>query len=298
MSFRACGGHSRKSGGEMKRNSSGFTLIELIVAASIVGILSIGLATVSVNALTSTANTNQTAEVLNELRVANSYMADNIRQASYIYPETISIKLPDGSLCEFASTSKRCLAFIRPKPDASGSITQDASGLIKNELLVIYQFEDRSKLDQDSKACDSWADGAPKCAAAPASFASPVWYLKEYQYPFSSNDSMPTDLSGEVLTPSIILDYVDKGYNSSLGKNKYDKPFTLTGTDQVTLKLRQTRRIGGQQLYVPADSAAGAPQNATATKSKAQAGFLQTTVTLRNTPSTPCSAPREYFSCP
>jgi prepilin-type N-terminal cleavage/methylation domain-containing protein len=282
----------------MKRNSSGFTLIELIVAASIVGILSISLATISVNALTSTANTNQTAEALNELRTANSYIADNIRQASYIYPESAKIKLPDGSLCEFASISERCLAFIRPKPDASGSITQDALGSIKNELLIIYKFEDRSKLDKDSKVCDLWADGASKCAVPPTSFASPVWYLKEYQYSFSSEDSTPTDISGKGLTSSTILDYVDKGYDSSLSKDKYDKPFTLTGKNQVTLKLRQTRQVGGRQFYVPADSTAGAPQNATATKSKEQAGFLQTTVTLRNTPNTPCPAAREYFSCP
>jgi prepilin-type N-terminal cleavage/methylation domain-containing protein len=281
----------------MKRNASGFTLIELIVAAAIVGILAISLATVSVNALTSTASTNQTAEALNELRTANSYIADNIRQASYLYPESINIKLPDGSLCEFASTSARCLAFIRPKPDASGSIAQDALGSIKNELLIVYQFEDRSKLDSDSKVCDSWADGAAKCAAAPASFASPVWYLKEYQYPFSSDDPMPTDLSGKALTSSVILDYVDKGYNSSLSADKYDQPFTLTGKNQLTLKLRQTRRVGGQQLYIPANPAAGAAPNATATKSEGQAGFLQTTVTLRNTPSTPCPPPRAYFSC-
>jgi prepilin-type N-terminal cleavage/methylation domain-containing protein len=251
----------------MKRNCSGFTLVELLVATSMVGILSIGLATLSVTALSATAGSKQTAEALNEMRTANSYMADNIRQGNYIYPSG-SISL-NGSECK---VDNHCLAFTRPDAE---------NGAIAKCLLIVYKFDSRANLGDDFKvtlsAADStWAD-------------KNTWYLGEYQnrYDKDSDDTCvgnrPSTITG---ASQVILDYVARsdGYAGGPTYQLFTlHPSAPAAPAQVTLQLRQARQFGNKVIYIPASAAAlEAHPNATSTEKSGEAGFLQTTVTLRN----------------
>ncbi len=251
----------------MKRNCSGFTLVELLVAASMVGILSIGLAIISVTALSATAGNKQTAEALNEMRIANSYIADNIRQGNYIYPIG-SISL-NGSGCKI---DNRCLVFTRPHAE---------NGAIAKCLLIIYKFDSRAKLGDDFKvtlpsADSTWAD-------------KNTWYLGEHQnrYDKDSDDmcigNRPSTIIG---TPQVILDYVARS-DGHAGGPIYQlftiHPAAPAVPTRVTLQLRQARQFGNKVIYIPASAAAlEIHPNATSTEKSGEAGFLETTVTLRN----------------
>ncbi len=242
----------------MPRKNLGFTLIELLISISLVGLLSLGLASIAVFALSAVTKAKQVADAVEEMAIINHFMADYIREADYIYPNSVSFTTSNLSLlyniqltCELNSLTNPCLAITRPK------YTSNAGSKLDSCEFIAYRYGPRSELKSpslgvgntalSSLAEDTWAD-------------SHTWYLAEYRrtYPLDTTSTTGSQAPNGGLNkcatnrPSalVALTNVDGQLLMDYADPSNRQPFGISG-NQVSLRLRQRRLVLDQDLRIP-----------------------------------------------
>lgn len=124
----------------------GFSLVEVLVAIAVLGVVIGVLITVTASALTFSARAISDAERFAELRDVTGYMSDNIRRARAILTDTTV----NGARCNIADGLSACFALVVP--------VERESDTINTYLVLAYRIQPRSELGALYKLADAWAD--------------------------------------------------------------------------------------------------------------------------------------------
>lgn len=124
----------------------GFSLVEVLVAIAVLGVVIGVLITVTASTLTFSARAISDAERLAELRDVTGYMSDNIRRARAVLTDTTV----NGARCNIADGLSACFALVVPEARNSEAID--------TYLFLAYRIQPRSELGALYKLADAWAD--------------------------------------------------------------------------------------------------------------------------------------------
>lgn len=151
-----------------RRADQGLTLVELLIAMAIMGIVFVLVTNWQVSTLSISTRTNALSQRLSDLTDVTGYVGDRVRSAVRVRVATsgMTVNSGTGNAC---SNERPCLAVVLPMPSASGGI---------NEYdLYTYRMEPRSVLNEDDRPDDDWANGTDVSPAV----TSRVQVLREYR---------------------------------------------------------------------------------------------------------------------
>lgn len=185
--------------------AKGLTLLEILVALSVLAIFTVALLAFTQSTLASNRLARTQAQLLEELKDAAGYLADTLQEAKVV----LDSATVNGGTCR----PPGCLATLLPNGP--------------NCNLRAYSLEARSRVSNDYKTPDPWADNNTRM-------------LREYR--LTGQSCTATSFSNA--QPYVVLDLVDL----------YDSPgfFAVSRSPlKVILNVRLKARAGNRTLYVP-----------------------------------------------
>ncbi|MFC4638987.1 PulJ/GspJ family protein [Deinococcus hohokamensis] len=153
-----------------RHGAQGLTLVELLVAMAIMGVIFTLITHWQVSTLQLSARSNALSRSLGDLNDLSGYLGDRVRAAVRVRVATsgLSVNSGAGSAC---STDRPCLAVVLPE--------YSPSSVVDRYNLYVYRMMPRSAVTHpDDKVEDPWAD-------------SHVQVLKEYR----SEDHVSTPIN-------------------------------------------------------------------------------------------------------
>lgn len=128
---------------------AGLTLVELLVAMALIGIVFAMITNWQVSTLNISTRTNATSQRLSDLNDVTGYVGDRVRAALRVRTATsgLSVNTGTGATC---ATERPCLAVVLPDPNDNGQINK--------YVLYVYRIDPRSVLNADDKVTDTWAE--------------------------------------------------------------------------------------------------------------------------------------------
>ncbi|NTY00255.1 prepilin-type N-terminal cleavage/methylation domain-containing protein [Deinococcus sp. JMULE3] len=232
------------------RREAGLTLIEILIALGIMGVVMVLITNWQTDTLNLTTRTNATGRGLTELNDLTGYVGDRVRAAQRVRVATsgLSVNSGSGNAC---STLNPCLAAVLPDTDLM-------TGTVTRYVLYVYRLEKRSVVTLD-KTPDDWAE-------------SNVQVLREYR----SGDTATTPVNcvpaaGQTFETATGAGCADMrnlaGLTSVGGFNPYVVADYLTPADQlpggaapfewnaatrsVTLRVQFRQQAGGRVTTLP-----------------------------------------------
>ncbi|MFC4427726.1 PulJ/GspJ family protein [Deinococcus navajonensis] len=232
--------------------AQGLTLVELLVAMAIMGIIFMLITQWQVSTLNISTRSNAMSRSLGDLNDLSGYLGDRVRAAVRVRVATsgLSVNAGAGSAC---SADRPCLAVVLPE--------YSPSGVVSRYNLYVYRMMPRSAVTHpDDKVEDPWAEGQ-------------VQVLKEYRS--EDSGSAPTHCVlgvGETFDTAaapacatmrslgsatafsglgsyLVADYLTPA--SSLGAGQV--PFAYdSATRVITLAFQHRQQVRGQTTALPA----------------------------------------------
>ncbi|GAA6746649.1 PulJ/GspJ family protein [Thermus brockianus] len=181
----------------------GFTLLEILVALAVLGIFTALLLAFTQGTLASNRTARLQAQLLEELKDAAGYLADNLQEAQTL----LASATLNGNTC----APPGCLAAL--VPEAPGGSC----------ALRAYKLEARSAIPDDYKAKDPWADANTRM-------------LREYR--LSGLSCAATAYSNA--QPYVVLDLVDNDPTLPFFQLS---PSPLSVTLNIRLKAKDGSRV-------------------------------------------------------
>ena len=126
--------------------TTGFTLIEVLVAMGLLGIILMLIMNWQMSTLSISTRTNALTRSLNDLNDLTGYVGDRVRSAVRVHMATGSLSI-NGKAC---TTDNPCLAVVLPETRNDGEI--------RKYNLFVYRMDPRSEASADFIQTDSWAD--------------------------------------------------------------------------------------------------------------------------------------------
>lgn len=231
----------------MKRRETGFTLVELLVAMAILGIIFMLVTNWQVSTLNISARTNALSLRLSELNDVTGYVGDRVRSALEVRTSGFTVNkgsAPNGGQCD---TVTPCLAVLVPVEEAD--VSGPALVYKQSFLQLIYRMEPRStwSASDEDKVPDTWADNA----------ANNVMLLREYYARCTltvtecrNTFRNTTDFSG--MNRYLVSDYLTSVDQSGGTITPFDAVFDekkKTGT--VTLRFQGKQNVRGTTYFIP-----------------------------------------------
>lgn len=268
---------------EMQVKSKGFTLVELLVAMALLGIVLSALVTFFSQGSRVSTQSSSRAELQQEVLNAQQLIVGKLKEAWYIYPAGQTLQLgssststanlrqnpvtgtPRGGFANWLTGTDPILAVILP-PKSVGTCPTTAPGGGSGAEFC-YRFFAYYPVKRST-----WVSGTGGTTAPTASNPGDepnndaVWVLAEYRktlYGFSSGDTVPTTtLDGgdaNLLTDYIAPTVVTTGFTTSANTYTMFDLKSASGTvtsganpvTGVTLNLATTRNTGGKVLRLP-----------------------------------------------
>ena len=269
---------------------AGFTLLELLVALGLIGIVMTAVLTLNVRTGSATSALQARTDLTSETQIAQNYMAGKIRSAVYIYPYSSgagvsNFMLANSGYSTFnpnASPNVRAvfngtgnynwrygsgdgndpfIAFILPPQSTANALTATCASATTEaqkaqrcySFYAYYAVPRSLVVNGGGSGAATLPNGANRLNADPANDSN-VWVLMEYRSYFTASGYSTSLTSGFTQggTGRILLDYV--------------RPTTQSGTDKlfvsavgnpatpvtaVTINLAASRQAGGQTVNVP-----------------------------------------------
>lgn len=235
----------------MKTNL-GFTLVELLIAMAIVGVIFVLILNWQTSTLQISTRANTLADQLSELNDLTGYVGDRVRSAEAVRLNGFSV---NGDSCD---STTPCLAVL--------SLTEDVSGttVTRTWNRLVFRVEPRSGWTSLDKVNDTWADTA----------ANRIVIVREYRDTCTETAAPPLNCVG--VTPALsVATYKDGFLGANLGgMNPQLVADNLTSSDQggsaivpfslqfpskplgpgnpVVLTFQSKRNTRGQVTFVPA----------------------------------------------
>ncbi|MGY2892861.1 PulJ/GspJ family protein [Deinococcus sp. UYEF24] len=259
----------------MNRRTSGFTLVELLIALLIVSLILSAVVSVYVGTTRSAASLQTRNDLQPELQVTQNYMASKLRQASYVFPIGANVQMsatgvtsqnPAGGQNWRVGTDA-IVAFILPPRSVSPSPTVTCANTTSPDLYcyAFYAFYAIKRSDYVGTATVAGVTGADNPGKNPAN-DSTAWVLMEYRGYYSNPATsyagtgfsqfvteIPTGNRGRML-----MDYLVP-YSPSPATPLFSTNVTQTppgnqvaGVATVTMNLAALQTVAGQAVRVPA----------------------------------------------
>jgi len=208
----------------VKRQQAGLTLIELLVAMALIGIVFAMITNWQVSTLNISTRTNAVSQRLSDLNDVTGYVGDRVRSGVKIEtsPGTGTFTV-NGQTCDATSP---CLAVLVPE-----EVTASGSTTIWYRTLI-YRLDPRSEILPLDGVADSWA-------------TDNVRVLREYR---GSVVSSPT-LTFSSLQPYLVTDYLTPA--NELGSGVVPFAYDAT-TKSVKLAFQTKQQVRGQTQFTPA----------------------------------------------
>lgn len=233
--------------------TDGFTLIEVLIAMGLLGIILALILNWQMSTLTVSTRTNAMARSLNDLNDVTGYVGDRVRSAVRV--KVFTTGSVNSAAC---SDDTPCLVVVVPVITTQGT----TEGVVTGFDQYVYRMSNRANVNSDDKVEDSWADTTvsgktytnvqvlreyrthststpPTCTATPATFATTCSTM-------AGLDSVTT-LNMSNTQPYIVADYLTPAAELPTAQ----KAFTYSaGT--LTLNFQNKQRVRGVTTYLPA----------------------------------------------
>lgn len=242
-----------------KQGEGGLTLVELLVAMAIMGIVFVLVTNWQVSTLSISTRTNALSQRLSDLTDVTGYVGDRVRAAVRVRAassNSLTVNTGTGSAC---STERPCLAVVLPRPSATGEVTQYD--------LHIYRVEPRSVVNEADKVADTWAEtnvqvlreyrthsasSPATCQATPAQFAAGSFGGTSGNV--SNCTTMHNLMNGATLAvsnthPYLVSDHFTPA--NELGSSTVPFQYDAT-TKSVKLAFQTKQQVRGQTQLTPA----------------------------------------------
>lgn len=223
----------------MTKRRNGFTLVELLIAIVILGVVLVGLLSLITGTLSFSSVSVSSSDRVRELNDVTGYIADRVRGAiNYVPNSSLPSLQLNGASCNEDAAMPCFGAVVGFDNDVS------KPGLDAFEFFG-YRVIPRSDLGADYKQDDSWAD-------------TNTYVIQEYRRwictsiddaPCSGEPPKPASyatISGA--QPALVLD----GLVLTDETGSVYKPFEVSG-DSVILRFRVADHRRGTTRYTPAD---------------------------------------------
>ncbi len=257
-----------------RRRVQAFTLIELLIALALVGIILAAVVYVNIETVRASASLQARNQMLPELQVAQNYMAGKLKQAAYIFPNGSNIQMSvsgattakppggsTGSVYNWVVGTDPIIAFVLPpKTVVSGGCANAFStktAAVNNMSTFCYAFYAFYAMKRDAfVAATSFADDPGTNAANDAS----SWVLVEYRAYYNtdgflpSTTSIPTGNTGQLLMDFLPAQYTGTtklfATNAALAAANQ-----LIGSTTVTINLAALQNVASQVVRLPGNLA-------------------------------------------
>ena len=257
------------------RHKAGFTLLELLIAAAMMGVIMLAFTQLFSGSLRASSEISARNELLSEGQIAQQLIVSRLKEASYIYPpgtnftmtNTVRTQNTLGGGQRWTVGADPIVAMIVPpkgnptNPSASAECNGDF-GANKNMCFMFYAYYPIKR--------KVLIDGVnPKYAPAPDPSNEAVWLLMEYRAHIFDGETRsnanrlarPTSPSTvfskiEGRTAQILVDYVQplEGAQPPL--------FEIHSDGSVSFNLRMQRTQRGKRLELPPLNVRAYPRNA------------------------------------
>ncbi|MBB5233829.1 PulJ/GspJ family protein [Deinococcus budaensis] len=234
----------------MKRQhtQSGLTLVELLVAMALIGIVFAMITNWQVSTLNISTRTNATSQRLSDLTDVTGYVGDRVRSALRVRVATSGLTV-NGTAC---SADRPCLAVVLPENTASGVITR--------YNLYVYRIDPRSLVNADDKSADTWAESNVAVLReyrSENSGSSPSNCVPAATATFETDTSAPCAAMRNLASAStlssfgtyLVADYLTPA--DELGSGVAPFAYDAT-TKSVTLAFQTKQQVRGQTQLTPA----------------------------------------------
>jgi prepilin-type N-terminal cleavage/methylation domain-containing protein len=247
----------------VKRPISAFTLIELLIALALVGIVLSAVVYVYIGTTRSAASLQARNDLMPEMQITQNYMAGKLREAAYIFQNGANIQMsaaggtsksPAGS-ANFKVGTDPVLAFILPpKTVLAGGCTGATASTASDYCYTFYAFYAMKRSDYLSGA-----SGADDPGDSPGNDAT-SWVLVEYRANYIgtlgfsvATINIPTGNRGRLL-----MDYLPP-YSATSAKQLFNVPTSIpaatagqtAGVVAVTLNLAAQQKVADQTIRLP-----------------------------------------------
>lgn len=220
-------------------SAKGFTIVELLVATAVLGILLSALIFFTTSTLRFSQIARSQSDFIQELSDVTGYIGDNIRRAALVSTDgTVSV---NGNSCDISDTDNPCIVLVVPEDTGAGG------GL--NYLLLAYRVEPRTALPDAQRTDNAWADDNTKI-------------IREYRTTLCNGCALAAVAGGGTLnnpnvtgaTELFVLDLLALNDDGTvLGSG--DLPFRYdAATGEMTLTLRLQDRVRSQVRTYPQDA--------------------------------------------
>ena len=272
----------KSQGPPPRRQVQAFTLIELLIALLLVGIILAAVVYVNIETVRASALLQARNQLLPELQVAQNYMAGKLKQAAYIFPNGSNIQMSvsgattakppggsTGSTYNWKVGTDPIIAFVLPpKTVTSGNCATATTMTASNFCYAFYAFY---AMKRDAfVAATSFADDPGTNGANDAN----SWVLVEYRAYYSSSavnfaagfsstspltgyststNNIPTGNAGQLL-----MDFLPSNYNSGVTKLFTTSAASITqapGSTTVTTNLAALQNVASQVVRLPGNLA-------------------------------------------
>ncbi|MVN85389.1 prepilin-type N-terminal cleavage/methylation domain-containing protein [Deinococcus sp. HMF7620] len=248
----------------MSSRNHGFTLIELLVAVALALIVLFAASNLLISSSSSATNLQARNDMAQEGQIALNYIAANVREAAYVYPNGTTLNLgggdttrrPGGGSWVVGNTNAPILAFIKAPKDVppSDPCVHPVTGALDNEDAC-YKFVAYYPVLRSYWVNHISAESQNYPGADPAN--GDRWLLVEYRRNILAN-TLPTMANLGILNVAsgsgkILLDYVQPAVPNlqPLFTVQADSPQT-PGNVRVTMNFSMNRLASGKEVTIPA----------------------------------------------
>ena len=226
------------------RENSGFTLVELLIAMAISGVIIMAVLSWQLSSTDASIRSNALVQSLSELNDLTGYVGDRVRSAHAIRLDGFTVNSATASNAGKCDSTTPCLGILvlDEKYDSSTGNTE------KVWKRIIYRMEKRSDWSSTdaNKTKNDWADKDE----------NKIMILREYRStckvgeagcdPIAFKDGFSTLPAFSNMQPSLVADFL----TSTDQAGTAIVPFAKTGS-AVELKFQYKQPVQGKATYLP-----------------------------------------------
>ena len=217
------------------RDTRGLTLIEMLIAAAIMGIVLAVIVSLLSGTLRFSSVAYSSAERLREMNDVTGYLSDSVRRASDVLTSGTSL---NGQSCDISDAANPCFSVVVPEASAGPTID--------TYRQLFYRLEARSVLPADYKVANTWADAN-------------TYVIKEYRHLLCDADAVTSAPDCDAATSNaqatltgvpwyLIID----GLTLANGSGSF-APFAYdSATERFNFQFRVADHRRGETRYTPA----------------------------------------------
>lgn len=267
---------------QVTRHTGGLTLIELLIGLSLALIVLTAAFNLFLSSSQAASELQTRNDLRSELQIAQNYLAAQVREAVYVFPQGTTLNLGSGYTTKRPVTgswrvgddSAPVVAFIKPPEDLSVSCPSDENGCYKFYAYYpvlrswwVGKATGQNNPGQDAQNQDRWL-----LVEFRANFVPPSTLTTAEKKAFrpsvaALNLASPYNPPSSGQSGRLLLDYVRPPTLAPAGAPplfvQQDAPdpaiIQAPGAVSVSIHLALSRQIRGKVLQVPGQNAASPP---------------------------------------